>query len=104
MGTMGMVDTIKDFLWAHPWGHATGVAVLVAIPSAVALYFSWRDGVTAKEANCLRGELNDATTRIADLQEERNRLEVERNSALAQIAENVRRPLTQAQQNATKLR
>ncbi len=113
-----MMETIQNFLWTHPWWHATGVAVLVAIPSAIALYFSWRDGVTAEEANTLRRdanrfhdeanrlreELNTATNRIGMLQEERNRLEVEKNNALAQIATNVKRPATEAELNAAKLR
>ena len=56
------------------------------------------------EANRLREEQKGAVVRIAELQDERNQLEGERNRLMEKIAENTRRPLSQAEKNALKLR
>lgn len=105
---------IKDFLWIHPWLHASIVGVLVAIPSIVGLYLSWQDGETAAEANRLRGEANSLRTEANGLRAETNtqgeqiarltdQLDRERNKHLQQIAQNVKQPMTQAEKNAAKL-
>jgi hypothetical protein len=103
-----MIEILKLFLWTHPWWHATLVFLLPLVLTAV---IGWRELHHSREANRLRAkandlrnELNDATRRIAVVQEERNKIEVEKNQAIAQIAVNVRPPVTQAERNAAKLR
>ena len=103
-----MIQTIRLFLWTHPWWHA---AVVLVPPVLVAAFFSWRELRHSAEANRLRREANRLreeshtfTARIAELQNERNQLERERNTAMEKIAENTKRPRTQAEVNALKLR
>jgi len=81
---------IKDFLWAHPWWHSA----LVLFPTLV---FSVSDIFDSREANRLRTDANGLRGRIADLEAERNR-------HLEQIADNTKRPVTQAERNAALLR
>ena len=120
---------IRLFLWTHPWWHAAAVLFL---PVLVGAFFSWRELRHSAGANRLRKEANDsraeanrlsdeanglrteanrlreeqkgAVVRIAELQDERNQLEGERNRLMEKIAENTRRPLSQAEKNALKLR
>jgi hypothetical protein len=94
---------------AEPFGDGARVTLTNdGAPSLIALYFSWRDGETAEEANHLRGEANGLreesktqVTRIANLTEELN---TERNKHLQQIAQNIKQPLSQAEKNGVKLR
>lgn len=78
---------IKDFFWAHPWWHST----FVAIPALLLAFLEWKhDG----EANDLRRENNRL----------RSELDTERNQHLGQIAENTKKPVSQAERNASILR
>src|SRR5581483_7284857 len=113
---------IRLFLWTHPWWHA---AAVLAPPVLVAAFFSWRELRHSKEANLLSDEANSlrteanhlreeqkgAVVRIAELQNERNKLQVElnelqakRNESLGQIAIGVKKDLTPAEKTAAKLR
>jgi hypothetical protein len=98
---LNIVETIRLFLWTHPWWHAAAVFVP---PVLVAAFFSWRELRHSAEANRLRQESKTAIVRIAELQNERNELERERNSLMEKIAENTKRPLNQAERNGLKLR
>jgi len=98
---MHPTETIRLFLWTHPWWHAA--AVLIP-PVLVAAFFSWRELSHSAKANRLRQESKAAVARIAELQNERNELERQRNSLMEKIAENTKRPLNQAERNALKLR
>jgi len=84
--------SIKDWLWVHPWWHSA----IVALPTIALAIFAYFDLQHADEANTLRGEANILRGRIADLEEERNH-------HLQQIAENTRKPATQAERNASIL-
>jgi hypothetical protein len=95
---------IKDFLWTHPWWHSFLAAVpTLALP--ILAYFELRHSGEANalriEANSLRAEANVLQGRIADLTAE---LDAERNKHLQQIANNTKKPLTQAERNADTLR
>lgn len=98
---------IKNWLWIHPWWHASIVAILVAAPSLIALYFSWQDGETAAEANRLRAQANglraETVTQAGQIANLTEQLDRERNKHLQQIAHNVKQPLSQAEKNAAKL-
>jgi hypothetical protein len=96
-----MTEAIRLFLWIHPWWHA---ATVLVPPILIAAFFSWRELRHSAEANRLRQESKTAVVRIAELQNERNELERERNSLMEKIAENTKRPLNQAERNALKLR
>lgn len=110
-----MIETIKDFLWTHPWWHAT---LVIVPPILVGIYFNWTSGITAEkanklsvEANRLREESKTHIAEIADLQEKRNKLQTElnalqseRNSLLEKIAHSIKQPITEAEKNAVKLR
>ena len=116
---------IKDFLWTHPWWHSFLVAIpAIAVPilAYLELRHSSEANLLHQEANRLREEANrhrneatQAGQRANMLYEERNRLQLEnvrlmgeldteRNKHLQQIAAHVKRPLTQADRNAAKLR
>jgi hypothetical protein len=95
---------IKDFLWTHPWWHS----FLVAIPEIALPVLAWfelrhsREANTFRaEANRLRSEQNDLQNQIGELTAE---LAAERNRHLQQIAENTKKPVTQAERNADILR
>ncbi len=97
-------SAIKDFLWAHPWWHSFLVAVpTIALP--ILAYFELRHSGEANslrnEANRLRAEANVLHGRIASLTAE---LDAERNKHLQQIANNTKKPITQAERNAETLR
>jgi hypothetical protein len=85
--------SIKDFLWAHPWWHST----IVAVPTIALAVFAYLELRHSGEANALRREANILRGHIA-------KLEAERNRHLQQIAENTRKPVTQAERNASTLR
>ena len=102
------MEAIRLFFWTHPWWHAA--AVLVP-PVLVAAFFAWRENRHSAEANRLRQEAirlrkesKDAVEKIGGLQDERNQLERERNSLMEKIADNTKRPLTQAEKTALRLR
>ena len=82
-----MLEAIRLFFWTHPWWHAAGVLVP---PVLIAAYFSWRELRHFAEANSLRKESRVAIAKIAELQNERNELERERNSLMEKIAENTK--------------
>ena len=84
---------IKHFLWAHPWWQST-IAALPAIALATLAYLELRH---SGEANRLRADANELQKRIGEL-------EAERNMHLQQIAENTKKPITQAERNAETLR
>jgi hypothetical protein len=84
---------IKDFLYIHPWFHSA----IVAMPTIALAVFAYFDLQHADEANSLREDANRLRRRIAYLEEERNH-------HLQQIAENTRKPITQAERNASILR
>jgi len=110
-----VIVTIKLFLWTHPWWHA---ALVIVPPLVLTTVIGWGElhhskianrmrekaNTLTKEANDLRDKLNGAMSRIAGLTEELNRIEVQKNQAMAQSAVNVRPPVTQAERNAAKLR
>jgi hypothetical protein len=112
---LSLIEAIRLFLWNHPWWHA---AVVIILPILITAFFSWRELRHSAEANDLRRKANDsreeanrlraesktAVARIAELQTERNELEREKNTLMEKIAENTKRPLTQAEKNAVKLR
>jgi hypothetical protein len=97
-------SVIKDFLWTHPWWHSFLVAVpAIALP--ILAYFELRH---SGEANTLRNQANDLRAeainlhgQIATLSAD---LDAERNKHLQQIANNTKKPVTQAERNADILR
>lgn len=103
-------DVVK-ILATRPWWEDLIVALAtVAVPILAALELGH-----SAEANRLRGEANDERRRSNDLRTEANRLteenarlaaelDAERNKHLEQIAENIKRPPTQAERNAEILR
>src|SRR5216684_280510 len=97
-------SAIKDFLWTHPWWHSFLVAVpIIALP--VLAYFELRHSSEANtlraESNRLRAEANALQDQIGTLSAE---LDAERNKHLQQIADNTKKPVTQAERNAATLR
>src|SRR3982074_35461 len=100
-----MLETIKDFLYVHPWWHAALVLVPpVVIPAWVTIHYKRREAIARaeltrlrEEANVLRKKLGDEVTRIADLQKDQNQLhsrlndvEEEKSGLLALIAVNTK--------------
>src|SRR5579872_4180459 len=86
-----MFETIRNFLWTHPWWHGT---ILVGLPVLITAILSLRELAHSKEANRLRKEANNL----------RSELDTERNRHLQMIAENSKQPPTKAEKNAIKLR
>lgn len=84
---------IRGFLWVHPWWQSF-IAALPAIALVVVACLELRH---SGEANRLRAEANELQDRIGEL-------EAERNIHLQQIAENTKKPVTQAERNAATLR
>jgi hypothetical protein len=97
-------SSIKDFLWTHPWWHSFLVAVpAIAVP--ILAYFELRH---SGEANTLRNQANDLRAEAINLQGQiatlSADLDAERNKHLQQIANNTKKPVTQAERNADTLR
>lgn len=91
---------IKDFLWTHPWW----LDILAALPGIAVPVLAWFElGHSAEantlraDANGLRSEANHLQERIAEITAERD---AERNKHLGQIADNTKKPVTQAEKNA----
>jgi hypothetical protein len=105
---------IRLFLWTHPWWHA---ALVLVPPIVLSTILALRELHHSKEANRLHGEANDLTdkanglleeqktsvARIAELQDDLNKLQAERNQSLVKIADNTKKPVTLAEKNAAKL-
>jgi len=95
---------IKDFLWTHPWWHS----FLVAIPGIAVPILAWFELRHSAEANALRADANRLRAEANVLQDQIGQLTVElnaeRNAHLQQIAENTKKPVTQAERNANILR
>ena len=90
-------SAVKDFLWIHPWWHSFLVAVpAIALP--ILASFELRH---SGEANTLRAEANALEDQLGTLSAE---LDAERNKHLRQIADNTKKPVTQAERNAATLR
>jgi hypothetical protein len=97
-------SAIKDFLWTHPWWHSFVVGLpTIALP--ILAYLELRHSAKANalraEANGLRAEANALQDQIGTLRAE---LDAERNMHLQQIADNTKKPVTQAEGNAATLR
>jgi hypothetical protein len=111
-------NLIKDFLFIHPWVQA----FIAAIPAIAVPILAWFELQHSNEANVLRTEANDHRNRANALQEEQGEslaqiarlqteivklsgeLDAERNKHLEQIAVNTRRPRSEAEVNAEKLK
>jgi hypothetical protein len=103
-GLILLRSSIKDFLWTHPWWHSFLVAVpAIALP--ILAYFELRH---SGEANTLRNQANDLRAEAINLQGQiatlSADLDAERNKHLQQIANNTKKPVTQAERNADTLR
>jgi hypothetical protein len=80
---------VKDWLWEHPWLHS----FIVAIPTIALAVFAYLDLTHSEEANDLRRE----NLRLTE------ELDTERNKHLQQIADNTKRPMTDAERHAKLL-
>jgi len=97
-------SAVKDFLWTHPWWHSFLVAVpAIALPilASFELRHSGEANTLWAEANRLRAEANALEDQLGTLSAE---LDAERNKHLRQIADNTKKPVTQAERNASTLR
>lgn len=82
-----MIDSIKDFLWIHPWWHA---ALIIVPPLALSVIVFWRENHHAGVANELRATANDLRKQLSD--------------SVGRIAHNTTRVPTEAERNTERLR
>ncbi len=106
-----LAPDIKHFLLTHPWWHS----LLAAVPELAVPVLAGFELRHSAEANTLRAEANDLRTEANRRRAEATELQLqigkltaqlgaERNEHLQQIAENTKKPITQAEKRANILR
>jgi hypothetical protein len=98
---LAMFDGIKDYLWVHPWLHAT---LVVLPPLVVAIIALWRENHHSHMSNQLRVEANRLETEANRFRTEANDLRDQLNKAVSRIAHNTAKVPTESEKNAEKLR
>jgi hypothetical protein len=98
---LNMFETMKDYLWVHPWVHAT---LVVLPPLVVAVAALWRENHHSHVANELRADANRLEAEANKFRAEANDLRDQLNKAVGRIAHNTTRVHTEAEMNAEKLR
>jgi hypothetical protein len=80
-----MFEALKDYLWVHPWAHAT---LVVLPPLVIAVIALWRENHHWHVANQLKAENNRLESEANKFRAEANGLRDQLNKAVARIAHN----------------
>ena|SRR5271167_3015954 len=99
-----LLPDIKNIFLTHPLWHS----LLAAVPGIAVPVLAWFELRHSSEANALRADANRLRSEQNDLQNQIGELTAElaaeRNKHLQQIAENTKKPVTQAEKKADVLR